>query len=114
MGDVLQLVVHLALEHEALVLPHGLVRVAVDPVGELTEVAALEGDVGRSRVEIDEVLDERRHLAVHVELGRAEIRSRALPGFGRLGAWTGSELYGVVPDILTTAKGITNAAVPLG
>jgi adenosylmethionine-8-amino-7-oxononanoate aminotransferase len=37
-----------------------------------------------------------------------------ITGFGRLGTWTGSERYGVVPDILTFAKGVTSAYAPLG
>ena len=37
-----------------------------------------------------------------------------ITGFGRLGRWTGSELYGVVPDILTFAKGVTSGYAPLG
>jgi adenosylmethionine-8-amino-7-oxononanoate aminotransferase len=37
-----------------------------------------------------------------------------ITGFGRLGYWTGSERYGVVPDILTFAKGVTSAYAPLG
>ena len=35
-------------------------------------------------------------------------------GFGRLGAWFGSEVFGVVPDLLTFAKGVTSAYAPLG
>ena len=34
--------------------------------------------------------------------------------FGRLGHWTGSERLGVVPDIITFAKGVTSAYMPLG
>jgi adenosylmethionine-8-amino-7-oxononanoate aminotransferase len=37
-----------------------------------------------------------------------------ITGFGRLGTWTGSEKYGVVPDLLTFAKGVTSAYAPLG
>ena len=37
-----------------------------------------------------------------------------ITGFGRLGRWTGSEKYGVVPDILTFAKGVTSGYAPLG
>ena len=37
-----------------------------------------------------------------------------ITAFGRLGRWTGSELYGVVPDILTFAKGVTSGYAPLG
>lgn len=35
-------------------------------------------------------------------------------GFGRLGAWTGSRHYGIRPDIMTFAKGITSGYMPLG
>ncbi len=37
-----------------------------------------------------------------------------ITGFGRLGANFGSERLGVLPDIMTMAKGLTNAAVPMG
>jgi adenosylmethionine-8-amino-7-oxononanoate aminotransferase len=35
-------------------------------------------------------------------------------GFGRLGAWFGSDRYGVTPDLLIGAKGLTSGYVPLG
>lgn len=34
--------------------------------------------------------------------------------FGRMGAKTGSEAFGVTPDMMTLAKQITNGAVPMG
>jgi taurine--2-oxoglutarate transaminase len=37
-----------------------------------------------------------------------------MTGFGRIGAAFGGERYGVVPDLLTFAKGVTSAYVPLG
>lgn len=42
------------------------------------------------------------------------IFDEVITGFGRLGAATAAEKFGVTPDILTMAKGITNAAVPMG
>jgi len=42
------------------------------------------------------------------------IFDEVITGFGRLGAPTASEAFGVTPDILTAAKGITNGAVPMG
>ncbi len=42
------------------------------------------------------------------------ILDEVMSGWGRTGKWFACEHYGVVPDILTTAKGITNAAAPLG
>jgi len=35
-------------------------------------------------------------------------------GLGRTGDWFGATTYGVVPDIITMAKGITSAYLPLG
>ncbi len=35
-------------------------------------------------------------------------------GFGRLGHWFGGHRYGVAPDIMTVAKGLTSAYVPMG
>ena len=42
------------------------------------------------------------------------IFDEVITGFGRLGAASAAERFGVVPDILTLAKGITNATVPMG
>ena len=42
------------------------------------------------------------------------IFDEVITGFGRLGAATASDYFGVRPDIITLAKGINNAAVPLG
>jgi putrescine aminotransferase len=35
-------------------------------------------------------------------------------GFGRLGAWFGSQLMGAKPDLMTFAKGVTSGYIPLG
>ncbi len=42
------------------------------------------------------------------------IFDEVISGFGRSGAWTGSEAFGVTPDILNCAKQITNGVQPLG
>jgi taurine--2-oxoglutarate transaminase len=42
------------------------------------------------------------------------IADEVMTGWCRTGKWFAMEHWGVVPDILTTAKGITNAAIPLG
>ncbi len=42
------------------------------------------------------------------------IADEVMSGWGRTGEWFAVDHYGVVPDILVTAKGITNAMAPLG
>jgi beta-alanine--pyruvate transaminase len=42
------------------------------------------------------------------------IFDEVITGFGRLGAGFASEYFGVVPDLATLAKGITNGTVPMG
>ena len=41
------------------------------------------------------------------------IADEVVCGFGRLGTWFGSERYALEPDLMTVAKGITSAYVPL-
>ncbi len=42
------------------------------------------------------------------------IWDEVITGFGRLGAPFAAQYFGVTPDILTMAKGLTNAAIPMG
>ncbi|HIK24375.1 MAG: aspartate aminotransferase family protein [Thermosynechococcus sp. Uc] len=42
------------------------------------------------------------------------IFDEVITGFGRLGAPFASQYFGVTPDLITVAKGLTNAAVPMG
>jgi taurine--2-oxoglutarate transaminase len=48
------------------------------------------------------------------EFGILLIFDEVMTGFGRIGAAFGGARYGVVPDLLTFAKGVTSAYVPLG
>lgn len=41
------------------------------------------------------------------------IADEVVTGFGRLGSWFGSIHYGMTPDIITVAKGLTSAYAPL-
>jgi adenosylmethionine-8-amino-7-oxononanoate aminotransferase len=42
------------------------------------------------------------------------IADEIITGFGRTGDWFGLERYGVAPDLVTFAKGITSGYIPLG
>ena len=42
------------------------------------------------------------------------IFDEVITGFGRLGAAFAAQRFGVQPDLITAAKGLTNAAVPMG
>jgi beta-alanine--pyruvate transaminase len=42
------------------------------------------------------------------------IFDEVITAFGRMGSNTGAEEFGVVPDIMTTAKQLTNGVVPMG
>ena len=42
------------------------------------------------------------------------VADEVICGFGRLGAWFGSERLGITPDLMTMAKGLTSGYAPLG
>jgi len=90
---------------ESLVALHGadtIAAVMVEPVAGSTGVLVPpEGYLQRLRSLCD------RH-------GILLIFDEVITGFGRLGTNFGAERLGVVPDIMTMAKGLTNAAVPMG
>jgi taurine--2-oxoglutarate transaminase len=48
------------------------------------------------------------------EFGIVMILDEVMTGFGRTGAAFGAEKFGVVPDMITFAKGVTSGYVPLG
>ncbi|MDA8252206.1 MAG: aspartate aminotransferase family protein [Rhodospirillales bacterium] len=95
---------HLADELERMVALHGdtIAAVMVEPLAGSTGV--LVPPVGYLQ-RLRELCDKHGILLVFDEV---------ITGFGRLGTFFGSERVGVTPDILTMAKGLTNAAVPMG
>jgi beta-alanine--pyruvate transaminase len=97
--------VHLADALEGMVSLHGadtIAAVIVEPMAGSTGVLVPpKGYLERLRAICD------RH-------GILLIFDEVITGFGRLGAATAAERLGVTPDIITMAKGITNAAVPMG
>ncbi len=42
------------------------------------------------------------------------VADEVITGFGRLGEWFGTTRFGAVPDLITTAKGLTSAYAPMG
>ena len=42
------------------------------------------------------------------------VTDEVICGFGRLGQWFGADYYGVKPDLMTFAKGVTSGYLPLG
>ncbi|HTI62580.1 MAG TPA: aspartate aminotransferase family protein [Gemmatimonadaceae bacterium] len=95
----------LANELEAVVQKYGadtIAAVIVEPVAGSTGVLIPPvGYLDRLR----EICDRHGILLIFDEV---------ITGFGRLGAPFAADKFGVVPDIMTVAKGITNATVPMG
>ena len=48
------------------------------------------------------------------ESGALLVFDEVITGFGRLGSWFAANHYGVTPDLITFAKGVTSGYVPLG
>ncbi|MGI9413392.1 MAG: aspartate aminotransferase family protein [Hyphomicrobiales bacterium] len=96
---------HLADELERLVALHDastIAAVIVEPMAGSTGVLAPpKGYLKRLR----EICDKHGILLIFDEV---------ITAFGRLGFATAAERYGVVPDILTFAKGVTSGAAPMG
>jgi beta-alanine--pyruvate transaminase len=55
-----------------------------------------------------------RLRAICDKYGILLIFDEVISGFGRLGTNFAADRFGVVPDMMTMAKGLTNAAVPMG
>lgn len=95
----------LADDLERLVALHGaetIAAVIVEPVAGSTGVLIPpKGYLERLRAICD------RH-------GILLIFDEVITGFGRLGAPFATDFFGVTPDLVTTAKGLTNGAIPMG
>jgi len=48
------------------------------------------------------------------EYGILLVTDEVICGFGRLGEWFGADYFGVKPDLMTFAKGVTSGYLPLG
>jgi beta-alanine--pyruvate transaminase len=96
---------HLADGLEAIVALHDkstIAAVIVEPIAGSTGVLIPpKGYLKRLR----EICDKHQLLLIFDEV---------ITGFGRLGAPFASQYFDVVPDMITLAKGLTNATVPMG
>ena len=96
---------HLADELERLVALHDastIAAVIVEPVAGSTGVLIPpQGYLQRLR----EICDKHGILLIFDEV---------ITGFGRLGTGFATEYFGVKPDIITCAKGLTNGVIPMG
>ena len=55
-----------------------------------------------------------RLRAITAKHGILLIFDEVITGFGRLGAPFAADYFGVMPDMITTAKGLTNGVIPMG
>ncbi|MGO8711965.1 MAG: aspartate aminotransferase family protein [Rhizomicrobium sp.] len=96
---------HLADELERIVALHGaetIAAVIVEPVaGSAGVIVPPKGYLDRLR-------------EITTRHGIVLIFDEVITAFGRLGAASASHYFGITPDIVTCAKGLTNAAVPMG
>ena len=97
--------IHLADELESLVTMHGADRIAAV----IVEPMAGAGGV---IVPPKGYLERLKEICVYYDL--ILIFDEVITGFGRLGAATASEKFGVLPDLICLAKGMTNGTVPMG
>ena len=97
--------IELADDLERLVQLHGAEKIAaviVEPMsGSAGVVLPPKGYLERLRATAD------KH-------GILLIFDEVITGFGRLGTPFAVDYFGVVPDLVTTAKGLTNGAIPMG
>lgn len=97
--------IELADDFERLVQLHGAEKVAaiiVEPMsGSAGVVLPPKGYLEKLRATAD------KH-------GILLIFDEVITGFGRLGTPFAVDYFGVVPDLVTTAKGLTNGAIPMG
>ncbi len=96
---------HLADDLAALCKRHGgetIAAVIVEPVAGSTGI--LPPPAGYLK-RLREICDQHGILLIFDEV---------ITAFGRVGASFAAERFGVTPDIITTAKGLTNGAIPMG
>ncbi|HBD24114.1 MAG TPA: aspartate aminotransferase family protein [Oceanospirillaceae bacterium] len=96
---------HLANELEQQIVLHDATNIAaiiVEPMaGSAGVIPPPKGYLKRLR----QICDQHNILLIFDEV---------ITGFGRVGSYTGAAEFGVTPDLMTTAKQLTNGVVPMG
>ena len=96
---------HLADDLERIVALHGADTIAA---------VIVEPMAGSTGVLIPPVGYLERLREICTKHGILLIFDEVITAFGRLGGATAAQVLGVTPDVITMAKGLTNAAVPMG
>jgi adenosylmethionine-8-amino-7-oxononanoate aminotransferase len=84
------------------------------PVTHVSTTNAFRADDGQDEEAFCRRLLEEVEQTIQAEGPDTLVSDEVICGFGRLGEWLGAERYGVVPDLATTAKGLTSAYAPMG
>jgi adenosylmethionine-8-amino-7-oxononanoate aminotransferase len=101
-----------------------VVHVPHDDAAELERVLAEHGDriaafIGEPVIGAGGVIPPPDGYWGHVQRacaghGTLLIADEVITGYGRTGPWFASERFGIAPDLVTTAKGLTSGYLPLG
>jgi beta-alanine--pyruvate transaminase len=91
-----------------------LERVVAERGAETIAAVIVEPMAGSAGVFVPPVGYLQRLRSICDKYGILLVFDEVITGFGRCGAAFASDVVGVVPDMMTMAKGLTNAAVPMG
>ncbi len=94
--------------------PEDLAALAANIGGEHIAAVFVEPVIGAGGVHLPKPGYIERIREICTSIGALLVIDSVICGFGRLGEWFGPERFGVVPDMITFAKGITSGYIPLG
>lgn len=94
--------------------PEDLAALAENIGAEHIAAVFVEPVIGAGGVHLPKPGYIKRLREICTSIGALLVIDSVICGFGRLGEWFGPERFGVIPDMITFAKGITSGYVPLG
>ena len=94
--------------------PEDLAALAENIGGEHIAAVFVEPVIGAGGVHLPPPGYIERIREICTSIGALLVIDSVICAFGRLGEWFGPERFGVVPDMISFAKGITSGYVPLG